>query len=104
MQPALARPGLLLTHCGTTGCNERTCVRAQQGYPPTPVTPAPNQVLSAAPAATRATAALPRNLTFGARSSVRAAILAAAARDSAALQRVALDVPPGVDLERVLQK
>ena len=38
------------------------------------------------------------------RSATRAAIACAAARDSAALQRVALDVPAGVDLDRVLQK
>lgn len=55
-------------------------------------------------AAPRAAALLPRRMTLGIRSATRAAIRRAAARDSAALQRVALDVPAGVDLDRVLQK
>ena len=55
-------------------------------------------------AAPRAAAMLPRRVTFGVRSATRAAIEGAAARGSAALKRVALDVPAGVDLDRVLQK
>lgn len=57
-----------------------------------------------ATAAPRAAAMLPRLVTFGVRSATRAAIVGAAARASAALKRVALDVPAGVDLDRVLQK
>jgi hypothetical protein len=67
-----------------------------------PVTNA--QLQDTAIAAPRAAALLPRLMTFGIRSATRAAIACAAARDSAALQRVALDVPAGVDLDRVLQK
>ena len=55
-------------------------------------------------AAPRAAAMLPRRVTFGVRSATCAAIEGAAARGSAALKRVALDVPAGVDLDRVLQK
>jgi hypothetical protein len=55
-------------------------------------------------AAPRAAAMLPRRVTFGVRSATRAAIEDAAASGSAALKRVALDVPAGVDLDRVLQK
>jgi hypothetical protein len=68
------------------------------------MTAAPNHLQAVDAAAPRATRALPRWFTFGSRSATRAAILAAAARDSAALRRVAVDVPAGVDLERVLQK
>ena len=55
-------------------------------------------------AAPRAAAMLPRRVTFGVRSATRTAIEGAAARGSASLKRVALDVPAGVDLDRVLQK
>lgn len=68
------------------------------------MTIAPSHLQGIDVAARRATAVLPRQLTFGSRSATRAEIVAAAARDSAALQRIALDVPAGVGLERVLQK
>lgn len=44
--------------------------------------------------------AVPRFLTFGSRSATRAAIACA----SSAAKRVAVDVPAGVRLDRVLQK
>ena len=52
---------------------------------------------------------VPRAVTFGVRGSVRAQIMRAAAmrnavRTSASLQRVALDVPAGVRLDRVLEQ
>jgi len=63
-----------------------------------------DQVQDTVIAAPRAAELLPRRMTFGIRSATRDAIACAAARGSAALQRVALDVPSGVDLDRVLQK
>jgi hypothetical protein len=47
---------------------------------------------------------VPRMMTFWCRSEVRARALRLDARRSASLQRVALDVPAGVDLDRVLQQ
>ena len=54
-------------------------------------------------------ALVPRAVTFGVRGSVRAQIMRAAAmrnavRTSAPLQRVAVDVPAGVRLDRVLEQ
>ena len=52
---------------------------------------------------------VPRAVTFGVRGNVRAQITRASAmrstsRTSAALQRVAVDVPAGVRLDRVLEQ
>ena len=47
---------------------------------------------------------LPRAVTFGVRGSFRAQIARAAAMRSTTLQRVAVDVPAGVRLDRVLEQ
>jgi len=47
---------------------------------------------------------VPRAVTFGVRGSVRAQIARAAAMRSTTLQRVAVDVPAGVRLDRVLEQ
>jgi hypothetical protein len=47
---------------------------------------------------------VPRAVTFGVRGNVRAQIARAAAMRSATLQRVAVDVPAGVRLDRVLEQ
>ena len=59
-------------------------------------------VIEAPVHATRRSGALrvPRSMTFGVRSANRASIL----RASAALKRVAVDVPAGVRLDRVLEQ
>jgi len=60
---------------------------------------------AADPARTARTAFVPRAMTFGSRSGTRAKIAcASAASKSATPQRVAVDVPAGIDLDRVLQK
>ena len=60
---------------------------------------------AANPARTTRPAFVPRAMTFGSRSGTRARIeRASAASKSAALKRVAVDVPAGIDLDRVLQK
>ena len=47
---------------------------------------------------------VPRAVTFGVRGNVRAQIARAAAMRSTTLQRVAVDVPAGVRLDRVLEQ
>ena len=47
---------------------------------------------------------VPRAVTFGVRGNVRAQITRAGAMRSATLQRVAVDVPAGVRLDRVLEQ
>jgi len=47
---------------------------------------------------------VPRAVTFGVRGSVRAQIARAAAMRSTTLQRVAVDVPAGVRLDRILEQ
>lgn len=60
---------------------------------------------AADPARNTRPAFVPRAMTFGSRSRTRTRIeRASAASKSATLQRVAVDVPAGVDLDRVLQK
>lgn len=60
---------------------------------------------AANPARTTRPAFVPRAMTFGSRSGTRARIeRASAASNSATLKRVAVDVPAGIDLDRVLQK
>ena len=60
---------------------------------------------AANPARTTRPAFIPRAMTFGSRSGTRARIeRASAASGSATLKRVAVDVPAGIDLDRVLQK
>jgi hypothetical protein len=47
---------------------------------------------------------VPRAVTFGVRGNVRAQIARAATMRSATLQRVAVDVPAGVRLDRILEQ
>ena len=47
---------------------------------------------------------VPRAVTFGVRGNVRAQIARAGAMRSTTLQRVAVDVPAGVRLDRVLEQ
>jgi len=47
---------------------------------------------------------VPRAVTFGVRGNVRAQIARAAAMRSASLQRIAVDVPAGVRLDRILEQ
>jgi hypothetical protein len=47
---------------------------------------------------------VPRAVTFGVRGNVRAQIARAAATRSTTLQRVAVDVPAGVRLDRILEQ
>jgi len=47
---------------------------------------------------------VPRAVTFGVRGNVRAQIARAAAMRSTTLQRVAVDVPAGVRLDRILEQ
>jgi len=47
---------------------------------------------------------VPRAVTFGVRGNVRAQIARAAAMRSTSLQRVAVDVPAGVRLDRILEQ
>jgi hypothetical protein len=47
---------------------------------------------------------VPRAVTFGVRGNVRAQIARAAAMRSATLQRVAVDVPASVRLDRILKQ
>jgi|GEM_PF-2046205 len=47
---------------------------------------------------------VPRAVTFGVRGNVRAQIARAAAMRSSSLQRVAVDVPAGVRLDRILEQ
>jgi hypothetical protein len=70
----------------------------------------PSIELAADPARTTRPRFVPRAMTFGSRSGTRARIacvsatLKSATLKSATLQRVAVDVPAGIDLDRVLQK
>ena len=47
---------------------------------------------------------VPRAVTFGVRGNVRAQIARASAMRSTTLQRVAVDVPAGVRLDRILEQ